>query len=643
MMLPITMMATVSATDEGGRQNTPTTPVSVHQWPGGTRVVNSSHVEVTTGNVQTLDSFSPDFQVNHSALPRSRLKDTPGGHILAADFDPSRAAVFVREFAAGDASCKGESSPKVYFVGECVTDYSGRSPASFAYIGCSTQEVVIAYYSSANCVGFSNKESYRLECSEHSDNRRVEYECSPKRAFTLSETSARWTVPAPPADRMALVYIWNGVQPQELDSDGVYAWVMQPVLIWGHAPCSTSLGWSVVPFLQVGINSQTHCGPEVEVDEGDEIFGTIKRSSNGDWMITGAAHRKRLQRSTVTNLTVAASFFSEMKTTPSWVTVDMEIYHFKECAGFPGSSVIFDRLAIDVLEGHNLVPHWQTRVFHQGNHDGGHCGQDVVANGTTTIEFRWANTPAPPPAATGFYQLLCTDSSCTQCTNASVVKLGVCSPGSPYAFECTGCDDGYIDFRRYNGTSCANSPTVFDEFRLSTNDCTKSGSRYRKYECSGATGCNFGPYPEKQWTGLVMGASCPKWPPSYATARFELSYQSLNGGIIVAIAQWARDADHCASLPGTGDYISMGRSSGKDVTHLSKDFPNTLLENNFPCITLQCLGLDTCRMKLVSGSIGPLPSIPPRDCTPGQFCPGQIPCPDCPTLPCQCPRNDMVK
>jgi len=98
----------------------------------------------------------------------------------------------------------------------------------------------------------------------------------------LDVIESYWTVPQPPSETGALVFLWNGVEPINA------AWVMQTVLQWGYSNASGQGGnyWIVTCWL-VG-NTGFYYSGSFKADPGDVIIGaTFELNSKLSLVETG--------------------------------------------------------------------------------------------------------------------------------------------------------------------------------------------------------------------------------------------------------------------------------------------------------------------------------------------------------------------
>jgi hypothetical protein len=448
------------------------------QWSSpATRVIGVDRVQLANGSVLQLDSTDK--------CPRTAAKGHTGGHILLADYDPSLPTMMMRVFPTSDADCTG--NPEYTSTVELNRCYTTGS-TSYLYASCTIDaSFVIHRFKSDICSGSYIVETHPLSCVHLVNGQHADYQChNVTGRGKIQSFVASWTVPAAPSDPLALVYLWNGVLPRELDATGHQMWVMQPVLIFGFGACSKTPGWSLISFLQIGVENTantTHCGPEVQVEEGDQITGSIIRSENGDWVVEGRVSGK----TAVTQITVAAAFFDEMKTAPTTAIVDMEMYRFKECSGYPNSQTRFNSMAISVMSSQGIDEHvnpvWSTSVYHHGEDDGGNCSQNITVQDPQTIVLNYVSSGSPVTTSQ-YQQFSCSDSLCSVCGPARSYDVGTttCIDGVPFSYQSLGCGDGFIDFRLFNDSKCQ---FFSQEFRQQ--QCVASGSNFTKYVCTGAT------------------------------------------------------------------------------------------------------------------------------------------------------------
>jgi hypothetical protein len=201
-----------------------------------------------------------------------------------------------------------------------------------------------------------------------------------------------WTVPQPPSENGALIFLWNGLEP----SNG--AEVMQTVLQWGNSIASGNGGnyWLIACWV-VG-NTGVFYNTGFKVDSGDVIIGAIYQTSSKYSFVQISFDRWGYEYTDgyeISGYDVNKGIGTEMGhalTGVQWTNAYagvLEVNNFSSCAQLPSSGAEFS---------HNLVTHgypnpesiavvWTGYVLNYSGYGGPACNYETSVNSSENLNY----------------------------------------------------------------------------------------------------------------------------------------------------------------------------------------------------------------------------------------------------------------
>jgi len=190
--------------------------------------------------------------------------------------------------------------------------------------------------------------------------------------------SGTWTVPQYPLNNGALIYIFNGIEPQG------GAWILQPVLQYGTSPAGGGNYWGIASWL-VGGDEYAFHSPLETVYPGDSIFGYTKMTA-----ISGSTPYWTVEATDETRgpySWIKTHYVSGQHWTWAYAAV-LEAYNVTSCLQFPANGkVTFNDATVDhgfpyydVEAGNG----WFGHIFAYG---GPPCGFQVTASEESTLQW----------------------------------------------------------------------------------------------------------------------------------------------------------------------------------------------------------------------------------------------------------------
>eukprot|EP00440_Ansanella_granifera_P072570 gb/GFBE01078747.1/.p1 GENE.gb/GFBE01078747.1/~~gb/GFBE01078747.1/.p1 ORF type:complete len:305 (+),score=54.50 gb/GFBE01078747.1/:1-915(+) len=194
-------------------------------------------------------------------------------------------------------------------------------------------------------------------------------------SITMMEST--WTVPKAPESRgpvpgMSSAYLFNGLE-NGAGVRGKATMILQPVLSHGKSGCvfSPLAGWVFTAF-QVTAAGRAYCGPNVGVQEGDQLVGRMEKVSDGEWTVTADAGKrgKSVHQAKV-----------DFNANAAYITLEaMVVYN---CKALPASAATFTGNKLQTASGEQLAPSWRTEVRRPECQ----AAADVRSNGD--VELSW--------------------------------------------------------------------------------------------------------------------------------------------------------------------------------------------------------------------------------------------------------------
>jgi len=201
-----------------------------------------------------------------------------------------------------------------------------------------------------------------------------------KSGDSVDEITGTWTVPAPPLENGALIYIFNGLEPT---SGGV---IIQPVLQYGATTAGGLIGgnyWTIAGWL---VNSNAYHSPGVKVSTGDTIRGTTYVTSES----AGKLNWEIFAQDTTSG---AYSWLSAWSEGIEWnwaFSGVLETYGMTSCSEFP-ASLITAFANTTVYHGYpsfeKVTPGWYGVFDNYFGSGGPSCGFAQIPDGTVNFLF----------------------------------------------------------------------------------------------------------------------------------------------------------------------------------------------------------------------------------------------------------------
>lgn len=186
-----------------------------------------------------------------------------------------------------------------------------------------------------------------------------------------------WTVPSYPSMDGALIYLFNGIEPQGGE------WILQPVLQFGVSPAGGGNYWAIASWL-VGSSGYAFHSPLETVNPGDLIFGATGLNS-----VSGSTLYWKVGAKDET--TGAYSWITAHVSGQHWTWAYagvLEAYNVSSCSQFPSNGrVTFNNSVVehgfpylDKVPGNG----WVGAIYSYG---GPRCRFMVVASQDSTLDF----------------------------------------------------------------------------------------------------------------------------------------------------------------------------------------------------------------------------------------------------------------
>ena len=164
---------------------------------------------------------------------------------------------------------------------------------------------------------------------------------------TVSEFVGQWPVPAAPKvpKKPETLYYFIGLEDR---TQGKLTSIHQPVLTWGDETEGGRGGWHLWSWTCCPKNLTWH-SPDIAIETGDLIYGSIEKKSPAVWEIKSAfKNATGWQNTTLTSQVGTYTF--------NYADVTLETYNVTDCSGMVGGSVGFTDLALTLASGKPWVP-----------------------------------------------------------------------------------------------------------------------------------------------------------------------------------------------------------------------------------------------------------------------------------------------
>jgi hypothetical protein len=182
---------------------------------------------------------------------------------------------------------------------------------------------------------------------------------------TLNTFSATWTVPKVPATNDGqVIYLFNGVQSSYTNQ---YAWILQPVLMWGAAKGTCNLGavqgsnWLFTPILATS-GGCIPVSPGLSAPPGAEVIGSMSGTSCSyatggcNWEVTATVVVNGETTGTETLQLANMSGLAE-----HYLAITLESAGVTQCPDYPAGSIPFTGISVAGQNGKGetvLTPSW---------------------------------------------------------------------------------------------------------------------------------------------------------------------------------------------------------------------------------------------------------------------------------------------
>lgn len=190
-----------------------------------------------------------------------------------------------------------------------------------------------------------------------------------------------WQVPTSPETNGALIYFFNGLEPQVNPA----SLILQPVLQYGVSPAGGGDYWAIAGWL---VGSNTYASTLLVVNPGDLIIGTTyQTSASGDKL----NYRVEAFDSTTSQLSTLSAWSSGIQWQWAFAGV-LEAYNVTSCSQFPASglAVFYDTSVAHGFPNYDYYGSFGFEGFvdNYAGHGGPACGfKATVSGGATVLAF----------------------------------------------------------------------------------------------------------------------------------------------------------------------------------------------------------------------------------------------------------------
>jgi hypothetical protein len=208
-----------------------------------------------------------------------------------------------------------------------------------------------------------------------------QWDVSLKKGDNVEWIQGYWVVPSAPKTNGALIYLFNGVEPQVNSG----SWIMQPVLQYGVGHAGGGNYWAMASWL---VGSKAYFSTLTPVNTGDVLIGTTQETGDAG----GKLHYLIDAYDDTTGSNSQLSVWSK-GIQWAWAFAGvLEAYGVKSCSDFPASGSV-DFYGTSVAHGYPSFNYYGSLGFYgaldnYSGKGGPSCGFSVTVSGSSsTLNF----------------------------------------------------------------------------------------------------------------------------------------------------------------------------------------------------------------------------------------------------------------